>query len=295
MSVHFGITIPHFGRNAQPGMVETVARQAEELGFDSVWASDHVIVPVGEGYIPDYFYDPLVVMTAAAAVTERVEIGVSVLVIPYRDPILTGKMLATLDQMSRGRIILGTGVGWLEQEFDALNADFHQRGAVCDEYLDVMQALWTTDPTTFEGHWTNFSEMRANPKPVREPFPIWVGGNGPPAIKRAAQRGTGWHPINLSLAEFTAGVESYHAACRDGGRPTGAICLRAMPGGRNVPQGDRTPFTGAPADVAQDVDTFAAAGMTHILFSPPVADLEQLEEEMQTIAKEVRPLVGAAP
>ncbi|HJN93760.1 MAG TPA: LLM class flavin-dependent oxidoreductase, partial [Dehalococcoidia bacterium] len=142
MAVQFGITIPHFGRNAQPGMVESVAREAEALGFESIWASDHIIVPAGESYIPDYFYDPLIVMTAAAAVTESIEIGVSVLVIPYRDPVVTAKMLATLDQMSRGRIILGTGVGWLEQEFDALNADFHQRGVVCDEYMDVMQALW---------------------------------------------------------------------------------------------------------------------------------------------------------
>ena len=165
MSVQFGIKITHFGRDQPPDGVAGAAREAEELGFDSVWATDHVIVPNEEQSIPSHFYDPMVVMAVAAAATERVEIGVSVLVIPYRDPIVTAKMLATLDQMSHGRIILGTGVGWLEREFDALNVDFHQRGAVCDEYLDVMQALWTSDPTSFEGRWTNFLDMRANPKP----------------------------------------------------------------------------------------------------------------------------------
>jgi probable F420-dependent oxidoreductase len=292
MAVQFGITIPHFGRNAQPGMVESVAREAEELGFESIWASDHIIVPAGEGYIPDYFYDPLIVMTAAAAVTESIEIGVSVLVIPYRDPVVTAKMLATLDQMSRGRIILGTGVGWLEQEFDALNADFHQRGAVCDEYMDVMQALWTSDPTSFEGTWTNFDDMRQNPKPVRAPFPVWVGGNGLAAIRRAAQRGTGWHPINLTLAEFTAGVEAYHAACRDAQKLMGPVCLRSMPGPTTDPSAERVPFSGNAEQVASDIDAFSASGMTHILFSPPVASTEDLRAEMHKVAKEVRPLVG---
>ena len=290
MAVQFGVTIPHFGRNAQPRMVEQVAREAEAMGFESVWASDHVIVPAGESYIPHYFYDPLVVMTAAAAVTQSIEIGVSVLVIPYRDPVVTAKMLATMDQMSRGRMILGTGVGWLEQEFDALNANFHARGAQCDEYLDVMQALWTSDPTSFEGRWTNFAEMRQNPKPVRSPFPIWVGGNGPPAIKRAAERGTGWHPINLTLAELGAGVEAYHAACRDNHKLMGPVCLRSMPAGRRVPDGiDRVPFSGSSGQVAEDIDAYAEAGMTHILFSPPVSDVEELLSEMRVIANEVRP------
>ena len=291
MSVQFGIKITHFGRDQPPDAVATAAREAEELGFDSVWATDHVIVPNEERSIPSHFYDPMVVMAVAAAATERVEIGVSVLVIPYRDPIVTAKMLATLDQMSHGRIILGTGVGWLEREFDALNVDFHQRGAVCDEYLDVMQALWTSDPTSFEGRWTNFLDMRANPKPVREPFPVWVGGNGPPAIRRAARRGSGWHPINLSLAEFSAGVEAYRGACRDHERPMGAVCLRTMPASHVVPAGERIPFTGTPVEVARDVDRFAAAGMSHLLFSPPVTDFDQLREEMRHIAQDVRPLV----
>ena len=112
--VEIGIMIPHFGAAAQPGMVETVAREAEELGFDSIWTGDHIIVPATETYITNFVYDPLMVMAAAAAVTEHIRIGVSVLVIPYRHPVSTARMLATLDQMSSGRIILGAGVGWME-------------------------------------------------------------------------------------------------------------------------------------------------------------------------------------
>ncbi|MEE9278025.1 MAG: LLM class F420-dependent oxidoreductase [Dehalococcoidia bacterium] len=293
MPVDFGITIPHLGRLAQPGMVETIAAEAEELGFDSVWASDHVIVPVGESYVPHFCYDPLIVMAWAAAVTERVRIGVSVLVIPYRDPAVTARMVATLDQMSKGRIILGTGVGWLAPEFAALGKDVHDRGAMTDEYLDCMQALWTTDPTSFDGKWTQFQDMRQNPKPMQDPFPVWVGGNIPAAINRAAERGPGWHPINLSLDEFRSGVDAYHAACRAAGKLEGPVCLRTMPGGRNQPGDDRTPFSGEPAAVAADVDAFAEAGLTHLLFSPPARSLDELREEMRRIAEEIRPLVTA--
>ena len=292
--VEFGITIPHFGRGAQPGVVEQVAGEAETLGFDAIWASDHVIVPAGEGYVPHHFYDPLIVMATAAALTERIRVGVSVLVIPYRDPINTAKMLATLDQISRGRIILGTGVGWLEAEFAALGRDFHARGRLTDEFLDCMQALWTTDPTSFAGETYAFAEMRQNPKPVQDPFPVWVGGNGPTAIRRAAQRGTGWHPINLGLGMFTAGVEAYHAACRSAGTSPGPVCLRSMPGGRVSPSADRVPFTGDPEQVAHDIDQYAAAGMSQILFAPPVRDTDELLQEMRHLATHVRPKLQGA-
>jgi len=289
--MEYGITIPHFGRTAQPGTVERIAREAEAMGFDAIWASDHVIVPPGESYIPHHFYDPLIVMAVAAAVTTRVRVGVSVLVIPYREPITTAKMLATIDQMARGRLILGTGVGWMEKEFEALGVDFHRRGAITDEYLDCMHALWTTDPTTFQGRRVRFSEMRQNPKPVQDPFPVWIGGNGPAAIERAATRGTGWHPINLSLDYFQAGVEAYHAACRQAGTLAGPVCLRSMPGGRIQAGGDRIPFTGEPAEIAHDLAAFAAAGLSHILFAPAAPSVEALLKEMRTITEEVRPLV----
>ena len=162
--MEFGLTIPHFGQTARPGVVEAIAQEAEALELDAVWTSDHVIVPADEGALPSQFYDPLMVMAAAAAVTQHIRIGVSVLVLPYRDPVLTAKMVASLDHASRGRVILGVGVGWVEPEFQALGADFAQRGTVTDEYLDCMQALWTTDPSSFRGRTKQFSNMRMQPQ-----------------------------------------------------------------------------------------------------------------------------------
>ncbi len=286
--MRFGIMIPHFGRAAQPGMVETVAREAEELGLDSIWAGDHVIVPAGESYITNFIYDPLVVMATAAAVTERIRIGVAVLVIPYRHPVLTASMIATLDHSSRGRIILGAGVGWMEREFAALGQDVHRRGAITDEYLDCMQALWTTDPTTFRGRWTQFEEMRLNPKPLQRPLPVWVGGGSDAAVRRAATRGTGWLPSDLTAEAAAAEVERYHAACRKAGRAPGTVCLRATLGGG---QGSApAPLTGSGAELGAELDAYAHAGVEEILFAPAIRTLEEQHGAMRRVAEEVRPL-----
>lgn len=287
--------IPHFGAPAQPGMVETVAREAEELGFDSIWTGDHIIVPSGERYITNYQYDALIVMATAAAVTRRIRIGVSVLIIPYRHPVATAKMLATLDQMSGGRIILGTGVGWMEREFSALGLDVHQRGAMTDEHLDCMHALWTSDPTSFHGRWTQFEDMRQRPKPQQDPFPVWVGGSSAAAIRRAARRGTGWIPGVDGLDEFARGVESYRAACREAGRPEGVICPRTTMGRQGgQTSNEHATFTGTNEEIAADIRACAALGATHIVFSPTIRSLDQQREVMRRIALEIRPLATAS-
>ena len=290
--VEIGIMIPHFGAAAQPGMVETVAREAEELGFDSIWTGDHIIVPATETYITNFVYDPLMVMAAAAAVTEHIRIGVSVLVIPYRHPVSTARMLATLDQMSSGRIILGAGVGWMESEFSALGLDVHQRGARTDEHLDCMHALWDTDPTTFHGRWVQFEEMRQRPKPTQDPLPVWVGGASAAAIKRAAVRGTGWIPGNAGREAFAAGVAAYRDACQSAERPVGTICIRShmRPEGESA-ESDRPDFTGTDAEIASDIDAFVALGADHIQFAPTVRTLDQQREVMRRIAHEIRPRI----
>ena len=281
----FGIMIPHFGPAARPGMVQTVAREAEALGLDSIWAGDHIMVPATERYITSYLYEAITVMATAAAVTERITVGVSVLVIPYRDPIIAAKMLATLDQMSGGRIVLGAGVGWMEKEFSALGRNVHQRGALTDEFLDVMHTLWTTDPSSFEGRWTHFEEMRFRPKPAQDPFPVWIGGGSEAAIRRAATRGTGWQPGDPGLEEFRAAVERYREACDAAGRPRGTVCLRTtLDGGRSPAEGGRPRFTGTPQQVAEDVDAYAEAGMDHIMFAPAIRTLDEQREYMRLLA-----------
>ena len=138
----------------------------------------------------------------------------------------------------------------------------------------------------------NFENMRQNPKPMQDPLPVWVGGNIAASIKRAAERGTGWHPINLGLEQFGEGVTAYQAACQAAGKLAGPVCLRTMPRSRVRPEGERFPFTGSPEEVAADIDAYAAAGLSQILFSPTVTSMEEIREAMRIIAEEVRPLVS---
>ena len=292
--VQFGIMLPHFGSAAQPGMVQTVAREAEELGFDSVWVGDHMIVPSTERYITNFVYDPFIVMATAAAVTERVRIGVSVLVIPYRHPVVMARMISTLDQMSRGRVILGAAVGWMKQECSALGLDVHERGARTDEYLDCMAALWDTDPTTFHGRWVHFDDMRQRPKPLQDPFPIWIGGQSPAAIRRAAVRGNGWLPNCEGRNSFAKSVATYREACERAGRPAGTICMRTHmePEGESA-KSDRPDFTGTDAQIAEDIDTFAALGADHIQFAPRVRSVDQQLDAMRRLAHDIFPKVTA--
>lgn len=282
--MRYGLAVPHFGPTARPGFVESVAREAESLGYDSLWASDHIIVPAGAGYTPHFFYDIFITMTVMAMLTERVTVGSSVLVVPYRDPVMTARMVATLDQLSGGRVVLAVGAGGFEPEFRALGADYEARGEVTDEYLDCMRALWTLDPVSFEGKRVRFSGMRQNPKPVQDPLPVWVGGNTRAAIRRAAGRGNGWHPINLGLEEFREKVGAYREACAAAGVEPGPVSLRTTLGASS---GERVPFTGGPAEVASDVDAYAAAGLDELVLALPARSVEEYQSGMRDFAEEM--------
>src|SRR4051812_44093958 len=189
-----GIHLPHIGRKAGPEAIRRAAIQAEELGFADVWTSEHIIIPRGAPYPPSaMFYDPVLTLTWAASCTRRVGLGTSVLVLPMRHPLPLAKELATLQNLSEGRLILGAGVGWLEAEFEALGVPFRERGRRMDEGIAMMRAVWSEDPVSFESKTTRgvIDSMRPLPQP-EQPIPIWIGGPSEPALKRAA-RHEGWH------------------------------------------------------------------------------------------------------
>src|SRR3982074_3645888 len=189
-----GIHLPHIGRKAGPEAIRRAAIQAEELGFSDAWSSEHIIIPKGAPYPPSaLFYDPVLTLTWAAAYTKKIGLGTSVLVLPMRHPLPLAKELATLQNLSEGRFILGAGVGWLEAEFEALGVPFHQRGRRMDEGIAMMRAVWSEDPVTFEAKYIPavIDNMRMQPKPEK-PIPIWIGGTSEPALKRAL-RHQGWH------------------------------------------------------------------------------------------------------
>ena len=192
--MRLGIHLPHIGRKAGPDTIRRAAIQAEELGFADVWVSEHIIVPKDAAYPPSpIFWDPVLTLTWAAASTNRVGLGTSVLVLPMRHPLPLAKELATLQNLSGGRLILGAGVGWLEAEFEALGVPFRERGRRMDEGIAMMRAVWGDDPVSFPAKSIPaiIDNMRMLPKPEK-PIPIWIGGTSAPALKRAL-RLDGWH------------------------------------------------------------------------------------------------------
>ena len=292
--MRYGVAIPHANSFATPGAMRTMARAVEDLGFDSLWVSDHIIVPVGSGYIPENMYEPLAALTFLAAETRHVTLGTSVLIVPYRDPVFTAKFLSTVDSLSEGRLVVGVGAGWMEQEFDALSSPFAERGARTDEYLRVYRNLWETDTSSFEGAFKQYSNMRMFPKSApgrRGTIPLWVGGNGPASIRRAAELGDGWHPINLAPADFANLVAKYRSQCARFGKQPGPVCLRHMPGGRTQPAGDRPPLSGGPDEQAADIRAYANAGLDELMLSLPARNLPELLTMLKAFMREVAPRV----
>ena len=187
--MRLGIHLPQYGSVAGPAAIQQAAGLAEELGFSDVWSSDHTVHPAAQDYPSPYLYDPLMTLAWAGAVTERVGLGTSVLVVATHNPLGLANSLASLDSLSSGRVIVGVGVGWSAAEYAALGSDFARRGRRLDEAIDLFRAAWHDDPVTFGGEFTHFEDVRVLPKPVG-PMPIWVGGTSPAAYRRAAERGT---------------------------------------------------------------------------------------------------------
>lgn len=292
--MRYGVAIPQANQFATPEAIRAVAHAVEELGFDSLWVSDHIIVPEGSSYIPEFMDEPLATLAFLASETESVTLGTSVLIVPYRDPVFTAKFLGTVDYLSDGRLVVGTGAGWLEQEFDALGVPFAERGPRTDEYLRVYRNLWETETSSFSGRWKTYENMRMFPKagrPRRGTIPIWVGGNGAPSIRRAAELGDGWHPINLSPADFAALAQQYRDKCTSFGRQPGSICLRHMPGGRTQPSGDRPPLSGTASQQAEDIRAYAAAGLDELMLSAPARSVAELLQSLRRFMREVAPRV----
>ena len=269
--MQIGIHLPHIGRKAGPDSIRRAAIQAEELGFADVWVSEHIIVPKGAPYPPSpNFWDPVLTLTWAAAATQRVKLGTSVLVLPMRHPLPLAKELATLQNLSRGRLILGAGVGWLEAEFAALGVPFHERGRRMDEGIALMKAVWSQDPVTFPAKWIPavVNTMRSQPMP-EVPIPIWIGGSSDAAIKRAL-RLDGWHGSRVRPEQAADMVKRLRAE-RPGADFT--VSLRININADNV---DAT----RPALAA-----YAEAGVDHVMAAPEDRDIETYLQTVERVRK----------
>jgi probable F420-dependent oxidoreductase len=210
--VHFGVILPNYGRDASVDGIRRVAELAEELGFDSVWTTEHIIVGP-EGVDPyGRVYDPLVTLGWIAGWTGRIRLGTSIVLVPLHNPMHLAKEAATLQELSGGRFTLGVGMGWHRDEFDFMGVPFEGRGRRADEALRIMRALWSGE-RDFEGeHWT-FHDATFEPLPSPAPE-IWVGGSSAPALRRARELGDAWHPSRGSDAQHVRTVKEQHPELR---------------------------------------------------------------------------------
>ena len=220
--MRIGIHLPQYGRAAGPEAVSRVARHAEELGFERVWISDHIVHPAEQDYPSPYLIDPFVTLTWAAAVTSTIGLATSVIVVPHHPPLALANTIASLDLMSGGRVTLGVGVGWSAREFEALGQEFGNRGRRLDEIIDLLRAAWTTDPVNHEGPHYTVRDIKVQPKPAH-PVPIWVGGTSEAALRRAVEKGDGAHLIGLDADAAAPIVERLR---RDRPEPEFTITLR---------------------------------------------------------------------
>lgn len=211
----FGYILPNFGNKISAQELVDISRVCEEEGFDSVWATDHVVMPVEFREPYGEVLEPLTTLSIIASQTDRLRLGTSCIIIAQRNPILTAKQAATLDVFSKGRVLLGLGAGWAEKEFGFLNADFSRRGRTFDESIRLMKVLWRDDPVSFEGEFFHLREALFLPKPIRGDIPVWIGGDGPTAVRRASKLGDGWHPVGPGLEGFREGVERIRAVGRN--------------------------------------------------------------------------------
>lgn len=277
--MHVGVTLPTTRPLTYPEAIAELAASAEDSGYASVWVSDHVLVPRGGDFPPQHQLDAIATLAYLAARTERIAIGPSVLVLPYRDPVPTAKALSTIDWLSGGRLVVGTGVGWLEAEFGALGIPFAERGARTDEAMRVLRNLWETETSSFEGRWNSYQRMASFPKsaPGREgTIPMLVGGNSQKAIERAARLGDGWHPLGLSPARLAESIAIYQSACDKHDRPPGRVVARYVPGQSGAL------LTGTPLQQAADLHAFAEAGVDELVLSWEATELDQQIEHWRT-------------
>ena len=265
-----GVNLLNFGPAATPDSLARWTVFAESLGFHLAMVGDHVAVTsdINARY-PAPFYDPFTTLAWLAGKTGKIELGTTVIIVPYRHPALTARMVAGLDQLSGGRFIFGIGAGWSTMEFEALGLPFHQRGAMTDEYLAAMKVLWSDGPATFDGNFTSFKHVLTAPLPVQKPHPpIWVGGPSDAAIRRTVLHGDAWHPMNAELGWLTDyGLPTLRRFADEAGKPVPAFCPRVKLHitDEALPEEGRKPGIGSLAQVQDDLGAFDDLGAEYVL------------------------------
>ncbi len=323
----FGLVVPSYGPWADPSWVRDAIQRAEDLGYTTVWFGDHIVIPSYAAKLSDPFWlEPISCALVGAGATKRIRMGVDVLVLPYRHPVWLSQIVASGDRLSGGRLTLGIGVGYIQGEFAAVGAPPYQaRGAVTDEYLAALRALWETEGAVeFNGKWVQFADVHAEPKPQQRPFPLWIGGNIDKARRRAALLGNGWHPLFPPPDEYRAGREEILRTRNEHGLtdsftfsyscPMMRVVLgkEDRPGALGYAALDEIPadysyapappraadgrplLVGDPDEVASDVKLLAEAGVEHLAlrFSAGDLDLAAFLDQAERFVQRVKPALA---
>jgi probable F420-dependent oxidoreductase len=306
----FGLHLPASSPTVTAEDLVRFAQRAEALGFYCLTVADHIVVPNDisvpypytiDGKYPGagYHFETLTTMSFLAGATKRIRFATSVMIAPYRNAILTAKMLSSLDVLSNGRVIVGLGVGWMKEEFEALQAPrFEDRGKVTDEYIKAFRELWTSDNPSFHGKYCNFSNVVFLPKPVQKPtIPIWIGGHSKQALRRAGQLGDGWHPIGgvptiplepENIAKDMSTLREYaEGAGRDPKKIRVALKGSLFDREKQIAPGKRRRFIGSAEEIASDIRAYRAVGVDTMIFDVRRPSVMETLERMEWMAKEV--------
>jgi probable F420-dependent oxidoreductase len=287
MPLALGLFSMTSGPCTYPDGAARVARAAEAAGFDSLWGGEHVVLP--DPRVPpspldpaDRITDPVVTLAFLAAHTRRIRLGTGIIILPQRNPLVLAKQLATLDVLSSGRLIFGVGVGYLEPEFRALGIPFASRGAVTDDYLAAMRAIWSERRPAYRGRFVSFDSVQAHPQPVQQPGPpLVIGGHTAAAFRRAVEQGHGWYGFALD--------EDGARRCLDGLREAAALHPRPAALGPLEISVTPRPTRGGEAMDRATAERFAALGVHRLILMPPRAlDASGLERFVEKTAREVR-------
>jgi probable F420-dependent oxidoreductase len=310
--MQFGVFLPISGRAAGPDTLMEAARSAERQGFDAIWSADRVVTPwrIETPYPysehhefivpPDRpFLDSLTCLAFLAGCTSTITLGISVLVLPYRHPLYWARVAASIERLSKGRLIMGVGVGWMQEEFAALGVSFKDRGKMTDEQLQIIQRLWSEEHISFSGQFYQFADLAFYPKPIQQPrIPIWVGGEGAAAQRRAAKYGDAWFPyfVEMTPAELKAGYDAVRRAATEAGREPEQVlltCCRPIEVTPAPVAQDECFLRGSPEQLVEALRAYQAIGVSHLALQFMVTRWPERVAQIERFAQEVMPHLRA--
>jgi len=276
-----GVNLINFGPGVTPGSLKSWAQLSESLGYHLLMTSDHIaITPDVQSRYPAPFFEPVSLLGWLAGVTDTMEIGTTVLIVPYRNPLEIARAFANVDQLSGGRFILGVGIGWAQEEFQGLRVPFRSRGAITNEYLEAIKLLWTQDVASYEGKFASFKNVHTAPRPVQTPHPpIWVGGPSEAALRRTVCYGDAWHPIRIRIDWFKeSGIPRLREIADEEGKAMPELCprIRLRITDSPMPDEQRVAGEGSLDQVHRDLAQLEELGCTYVVLDTYADDIDAI-------------------